>query len=527
MGEHRCGGVTGDTVSYFQNNEFPSPVEDGTLCTHVVKVGPQVCYVRLDFLSFSMNSGPAHMAGHLCTMDWFTIIGSSDGLEQISTMCGEKAGHSMFIPVSPGQNLILSTAVQSRGQAVWDIQATQVSCGQVTHHWTNDAQCGLSLSNRTPKDLNFNPENYKFVPELPSNKQAASEQEMENFIPGLLFPNPAYQALPGKHFSLQSYFESKEWSSKPASVNIKTQNESNPSDIHIKDDKYEYKDGEEVKIEHWNKQKNEFDMFQAYPFLSKLQSRNLKNSTTIKSRRGRPRVDHWKKHRFPRMKRASPLAFPWIVKIMLGPQLMCVGTVVHPYFVLTSASCVLDSSRKTNNSSDVMYIQSWNKEKLISFYKIVIHHQWEWYTGDFDLALIQTLTPLRNTICLNSIAYNFTGVDGLQTGYKNVPEKSAKEVFHLFQQNVTILEGDTCQLEEDDRDSRGDRNFCLTGTQLDKWAAGSPLEVAQLTRHYLVGFVSHQVSTSCSKVSLMTKVFQAIKWITAVCTEAVPVRTVS
>ena len=57
--------------------------------------------------------------------------------------------------------------------------------------------------------------------------------------------------------------------------------------------------------------------------------------------------------------------------------------------------------------------------------------------------------------------------------------------------------------------------------------AGSPLEVLQLSRNYLIGFVSELVSSSCSKVSLVTKVSQAISWITAVCTEAVPVRTVS
>ena len=129
---------------------------------------------------------------------------------------------------------------------------------------------------------------------------------------------------------------------------------------------------------------------------------SYKNSTIFKARRGKPRQDHWKRHRLPRMKKASPLSYPWIVKIMMGRQLMCVGTVVHPHFVLTSARCVLDSSDKAN-SSDVLYIKSWDAEKLISFYKIVIHHQWKWYSGDYDLALIQTITPLESTICLNNI----------------------------------------------------------------------------------------------------------------------------
>ena len=105
------------------------------------------------------------------------------------------------------------------------------------------------------------------------------------------------------------------------------------------------------------------------------------------------------------MKRASPVSYPWIVRIMLGRTLMCVGTAVHPHFVLTSAKCLLDSNFKAN-ISDVMYIQSLDTGKLISFYKIVLHHQWKWYSGEFDLALIQTITPLDNTVCLNSKGTN-------------------------------------------------------------------------------------------------------------------------
>ena len=56
-----------------------------------------MCYVRLDFLSFSLNKGARHQMGKICTLDWFTIIGADDGREQIGTMCGEKAGHSSKI----------------------------------------------------------------------------------------------------------------------------------------------------------------------------------------------------------------------------------------------------------------------------------------------------------------------------------------------------------------------------------------------------------------------------------------------
>ena len=122
-----------------------------------------------------------------------------------------------------------------------------------------------------------------------------------------------------------------------------------------------------------------------------------------------------------------------------------------------------------------------------------------------------------------------------------MPENVVREFPHLFHQNVTIMEGPACTL-----DGSSDTNdLCMKGTDINKWviadvylkhflnkfnlmkAAGSPLAVSQLSRHYLVGLVSHYILDSCSKASRITKIAEAIRWITAVCTEAVPVRTVS
>ena len=118
-GEYRCGGVTGDAVSYFQvtsvityiewlsilkNPEFPSAVMDGSLCSHIVKVSrmfdilwedstqvaPNVCSLRLDFINFSMSGGE----GGGCNRDWFSIIGANDGEDVTGTLCGQQSGHS-------------------------------------------------------------------------------------------------------------------------------------------------------------------------------------------------------------------------------------------------------------------------------------------------------------------------------------------------------------------------------------------------------------------------------------------------
>ena len=54
-----------------------------------------------------------------------------------------------------------------------------------------------------------------------------------------------------------------------------------------------------------------------------------------------------------------------------------------------------------SQKDSVMYIQTYNRENLISFYKTVIHHRWSWFKPEFDLALIQTLTPMQETVCLD------------------------------------------------------------------------------------------------------------------------------
>merc|ERR1711879_825887 len=45
---YKCGGVTKERVSYFQNEEFPAPAQTGTLCSHILKVSKEVCFVKID-----------------------------------------------------------------------------------------------------------------------------------------------------------------------------------------------------------------------------------------------------------------------------------------------------------------------------------------------------------------------------------------------------------------------------------------------------------------------------------------------
>ena len=84
-GERKVINFTdGDII---QNEEYPGPALTGTLCSHIIKVAEDVCFVRLDLHSFSL-------AGPDCTTDWLSVIGAAGGREAVTSLCGDRTGQA-------------------------------------------------------------------------------------------------------------------------------------------------------------------------------------------------------------------------------------------------------------------------------------------------------------------------------------------------------------------------------------------------------------------------------------------------
>jgi len=134
---YKCGGVTREKVSYFQNEEFPMNSETGTLCSHILKVSEGVCFVKLDFHEFSLQPGP----GSDCQTDWFSIIGANGGQQVVASLCGDRRAQSLMVPVHEYQNLILAVGIQTAGKSLWNIQATMIECKHVSLSWKDGVVC--------------------------------------------------------------------------------------------------------------------------------------------------------------------------------------------------------------------------------------------------------------------------------------------------------------------------------------------------------------------------------------------------
>jgi len=417
--EHKCGGVTQEKVSYFQNPEFPSPVTVGTLCSHVVKVASGTCFVRLDLHSFNLSG---HVGGN-CRTDWLAVIGAAGGDERVAGVCGERSGNAMMIPVEEGQNLILAAAVQTVGRAVWNIQATMLDCRHVDQEWADSETCGS--------------------------------------------PTPGYTVIENMTVLGQSRV------------------------VHHTSSGVTLVVGSGHPVLKGGQRKNSLQREE------KTKSERCKKNKTRKSKKNK------RKRSKSAPQQVSGADHPWVVRIMSGDNVQCVGTVVHPHYVLTSADCV-------NRTG--LYILS-TTSKMVSLYKVYTYHQ----RSTTPVALIKTLTALETGfICLAKRKEMFEriGLQGTVVGYK----KNCKKEDSMFYTDVTIKENTA------NNNNVEDNTTILDPSNLKKWAEGSLLMVKNADRKILLGFVTHQLSDSCSKLSNVAKLSAGVMgWITAVITQDSPV----
>lgn len=249
-----------------------------------------------------------------------------------------------------------------------------------------------------------------------------------------------------------------------------------------------------------------------YPILQGMKEKNLtrRNLQTSPERCKKKRTRK-NKNKIRRKRKYMPIPgaeHPWVVRIMSGDHVECMGTVVDPHYVLTSADCL------ANRTGLYILSSTFPLDQQVSLYKVYTHHQYI----TRHVALIQTLTALHNScICMARRVTSYVGVSGIMVGYK----RNSKREDSMFYSDVTINE------DADEDDPEEDSETVLEHSDLKKWVEGSPLLVKDAGREILLGFVTHRLSDSCSKLSSLMKLSSAVRgWITAVITQASPVMSV-
>eukprot|EP00092_Neocalanus_flemingeri_P042236 GFUD01046096.1.p1 GENE.GFUD01046096.1~~GFUD01046096.1.p1 ORF type:complete len:583 (-),score=84.94 GFUD01046096.1:104-1852(-) len=103
-----CQGITDKMITYFQSPGYPRTDRSNEACSLTLNVRDEVCQVRLDFIDFEMA---APQAGSCSGVDNFEIINTAQpggvfGPGQ-SKMCGLNKGQHVYMPVKPGNILIM------------------------------------------------------------------------------------------------------------------------------------------------------------------------------------------------------------------------------------------------------------------------------------------------------------------------------------------------------------------------------------------------------------------------------------
>jgi len=140
---------------YSSNNA--SYTTAGQCSVNVQKCSPDICQLRLDFITFDIadpdaNAGTATQ----CLTDIFTVSGQTNNVPGI---CGYNQNQHMYLHMTPGSNqftlsMLLSGSTTNR---YWNIRTSQIPCGTT---YTAPSDC---LQWFTDAVGTFNSFNYQFI----------------------------------------------------------------------------------------------------------------------------------------------------------------------------------------------------------------------------------------------------------------------------------------------------------------------------------------------------------------------------
>ncbi|XP_033610129.1 uncharacterized protein LOC111871410 [Cryptotermes secundus] len=123
-----CDSSTNNKVTYFTNPDLPTPSRENLnpFCPLTVsKSNKNICQLRIDFLDFSLAQ--PDVRGQ-CVDDYLEVI---DGITAVPKICGENAGHHVYVDFHPKNTQIKLNIVTSKsasGIPKWNMKISQIEC---------------------------------------------------------------------------------------------------------------------------------------------------------------------------------------------------------------------------------------------------------------------------------------------------------------------------------------------------------------------------------------------------------------
>lgn len=123
--QRSCGAISSNNNTYFQNPSFPNVFLGANTCSLTVqRCSPDVCQIRIDFLSFSLVQPNGD---GICANDALIISGAATNTGRI---CGENTGQHIYLDFNNENNIdvsIFTSSAISIGRQ-WNLRIAQIGC---------------------------------------------------------------------------------------------------------------------------------------------------------------------------------------------------------------------------------------------------------------------------------------------------------------------------------------------------------------------------------------------------------------
>ncbi|XP_018377834.1 PREDICTED: uncharacterized protein LOC108770662 [Trachymyrmex cornetzi] len=149
-----CNGMTADNNTHFVNPNYPSTFDGMESCqVTIVKLDPDVCQYRLDFVQFNIR-GP-ETTNNICVYDQFIVSGGNP----VPTICGNNDGNHMYIDTGVGPTNPVTLTFVTSGNSFsrsWKVRISQIRCSTIYRAEEGCLQYFTGVSGQI-KSFNYDP----------------------------------------------------------------------------------------------------------------------------------------------------------------------------------------------------------------------------------------------------------------------------------------------------------------------------------------------------------------------------------
>ncbi|TAL50208.1 MAG: serine protease [Methylovulum sp.] len=202
---------------------------------------------------------------------------------------------------------------------------------------------------------------------------------------------------------------------------------------------------------------------------------------------------------------ATPGSWPWIVELSHLPDnykgQFCAGSLIRADWVITASHCVYGENTDSFHIVAGVHNLKEDKGQQVKIKRIIMHPKYNNFTKDFDVALLQLKTPVKNAVTLPMIPGNTDLAGAMSTviGWGNMSNNQYDFFpFKLQEVQLPIVSNQECRdlFEQKGQGPEAITNNMMCagyfsgGKDSCQGDSGGPLMVQRFGKWVLAGIVS-------------------------------------